>query len=192
MKGGVILAGLSVVIASCALPQHDDLASSVQPADIAYRRCLQKRHGYAVTCKRLRLPDPTSTTAYGMCLQYHRVEPKACNDLRLAYENELRAYLSSPEPTANAPTSPTTRPPLTRRRARELYQTAEALFQATNSDAQTFTAALLIPDIRQKMEGALRKRLSDQQLHKLADQARAEALYWYEYMRGLERGSTAP
>jgi hypothetical protein len=67
------------------------------------------------------------------------------------------------------------------------YRTAEQLYQATSRDAETFEAALLIPEIRLKLEQALHQKLSDQMLRRLASQAKAEARYWYSYMQGLER-----
>lgn len=38
-----------------------------------------------------------------------------------------------------------------------------------------------------RIAAVLRQNLSDDQLKKLAGQARSEALYWYGYMQGLER-----
>ncbi|HEX2152011.1 MAG TPA: hypothetical protein VHG31_08450 [Stellaceae bacterium] len=67
----------------------------------------------------------------------------------------------------------------------ERYRTAEALYKAANSDADTFQAALLIPEIRKKIEAALGKRLSDAQLRALIDNNRAEAVSWYGYMQNL-------
>jgi len=68
----------------------------------------------------------------------------------------------------------------------QLRRKAEALYKATGSDAETFEAALLIPEIRLKIESALHQKLSDQMLRRLAAQAKAEAVYWYQYMQGLE------
>jgi len=62
---------------------------------------------------------------------------------------------------------------------------AEKLYVATSRDAQTFGAALLIPEVRQKIEKVLGP-LSDFKLKELAAQSNAEALYWYKYMQGLE------
>jgi hypothetical protein len=64
---------------------------------------------------------------------------------------------------------------------------AEELYKATSRDAETFEAALLIPEIRLKLERALHQKLSDQMLHRLAGQAKLEAIFWYKYMQGLEQ-----
>jgi hypothetical protein len=69
----------------------------------------------------------------------------------------------------------------------QLRRKAEELYKATSRDAETFEAALLIPEIRLKLERALNQKLSDQMLHRLADQARLEAIFWYQYMQGLEK-----
>ncbi len=44
---------------------------------------------------------------------------------------------------------------------------------------------LLIPEVRKKIEAALGKRLSDEQLRALVDHNRAEAVYWYGYLQSL-------
>ena len=187
----MILAGLAAILAGCMPAPHPDLASAVQPSEIASVMCLENRPGDETGCNELRLPDPASAMAYGMCLEYHRLYVKACDDLRLAYEAELRAYLALPAPPPNSQGSTAPAPQMTAQRARELRQTAEALYKATSTDAQTFEAALLIPDIRQKIAAVLRQNLSDEKLHTLARQARSEALYWYAYMQGLERARNA-
>ncbi|HVC57498.1 MAG TPA: hypothetical protein VND95_16205 [Stellaceae bacterium] len=189
MNRGLILAGLAFAVTGCTPAPHRDLASAVRPSEIAYVLCLQRRPGDDAACHKLRLPDPTSALAYGVCLQYHRLDVKACDDLRLAYETELRAYLAQPEPTVPSPLRPANRPRMTMQRAASLHKTAAALYKATSADAQTFTAALLIPQVRQKTEAVLRQPLSDAQLHRLAARERAEALYWYAYMQGLERAA---
>jgi hypothetical protein len=75
----------------------------------------------------------------------------------------------------------------------QLHRAAEQLYQATSRDAETFEAALLIPEIRLRLEQALHQKLSDQMLRRLASQAKAEARYWYSYMQGLERvGAVSP
>jgi hypothetical protein len=74
-----------------------------------------------------------------------------------------------------------------------LHRAAAELYQATSRDAETFEAALLIPEIRLRLEQALHQKLSDQMLRRLASQAKAEARYWYSYMQGLERvGDVSP
>ena len=149
--------------------------------------CRQNHPGDDTACAGFRLPDPTSAMAYGMCLEYHRLDIKACSELRLVYETELRTYLELPDRAANAPVSTTDQVQMTAPRTRELHKSAEALYRATSTDAQTFEAALLIPDVRRKIAAVLRQDLTDEKLRTLARQARSEALYWYAYMQGLER-----
>jgi hypothetical protein len=72
-------------------------------------------------------------------------------------------------------------------RTEQLRRKAEELYKATSRDAETFEAALLIPEIRLKIERALHQKVSDQMLRRLADQARSEAIFWYQYMQGLEK-----
>jgi len=68
-----------------------------------------------------------------------------------------------------------------------LRRNAEELYKATSRDAESFSAALLIPEVRLKLERALHQKLSDQMLRQLATRSKLEALYWYKYMQGLER-----
>jgi hypothetical protein len=185
--GGLLATGLAAIVAGCTPAPRHDLASVVAPSEIASLMCLENRSGNEAGCKEVRLPDPASAMAYGMCLEYHRLDVKACRDLRAAYEAELRAYLALPGRAPNSPAGAANAPQIPAQRARELHKTAEALYKATSTDAQTFEAALLIPDIRQKIAAVLRQNLSDEKLRTLATQARAEALYWYAYMQGLER-----
>jgi hypothetical protein len=65
------------------------------------------------------------------------------------------------------------------------HDMAERLYVATSRDAQTFQAALLIPEVRRKIEKVLGP-LSDLKLKQLAAQSNAEAIYWYEYIQGME------
>jgi hypothetical protein len=182
-----MLAGLAVIGAGCTLVPSPDPASAAQPAEIASVMCRQNHPGDDTACAGFRLPDPTSAMAYGMCLEYHRLDIKACSELRLVYETELRTYLELPDRAANAPVSTTDQVQMTAPRTRELHKSAEALYRATSTDAQTFEAALLIPDVRRKIAAVLRQDLTDEKLRTLARQARSEALYWYAYMQGLER-----
>jgi len=186
----VIVAGLPAIVTGCMPAPRHDLANVVEPSEIANIMCLQKHPGDEAACSGMRLPDPTSAMAYGMCLQYHRLDLKACNDLRATYEAELRAYLSQPGPAPSSQGTAANPPQLPAQRARELHKTAEALYKATSTDAQTFEAALLLPDIRQKIAAVLRQNLSDEKLRTLATQARSEALYWYAYMQGLEQAQS--
>jgi hypothetical protein len=187
VRGWVIVAGLFVIVSGCMPPPRRDLATIIEPSEIASALCEQSHPGDPAPCKALQLPDPTSAMAYGMCLQYHRLDVKACKDLRGVYEADLRAYLSQPWPEPNSQVRTANAPRMPAQRARDLHKTAEALYKATSTDAQTFEAALLIPDVRQKIAAVLRQNLSDEKLHTLASQARSEALYWYAYMQGLER-----
>jgi hypothetical protein len=167
-----------------------DPAAALQPAEIAHAVCLQSHPGDEAACQDVRLPDSASTQAYSTCLEYHRLDIKACKDLRLAYENELRAYLAPAEPPKRSSAALADRPPAALQQGRVSYQTAAALYKATSTDAQTFTAALLIPEIRRKVEAALRQSLPDDKLRQLAAQSRSESLYWYAYMQRLEGAPT--
>lgn len=179
----------AVGLAACGPAPRGEFAA-VQPADIAAALCQKAHPGDDAACRDVRLPDQTSTRACQTCLDYHRLDPKACNGLRLAYESELRAYFS-PRPVGPIRTdSPADHPPPAAAQHGQVpYQTAAALYKATSSDAQTFTAALLIPEVRHKVEEALRQSLSDERLHQLAEQAKSESLYWYGYLQRLERSA---
>jgi hypothetical protein len=187
VRAWVIVAGLLAIVAGCTPAPHHDLAAVVEPSEIGHVVCLQNHPGDEAACKGLRLSDPASSMAYGRCLEYHKLDVKACKDLRGVYEADLRSYLAKPEPAPNSQVAKAGEPQMSAQRARELRKTAEALYKATSTDAQTFEAALMIPDIRQKIAAVLRQNLSDEKLQTLASQARSEALYWYAYMQGLER-----
>jgi hypothetical protein len=191
MRWRVALAVILVTIAGCTTTPRPDLSGAVQPAEIARAVCSQSRPGDDAACEDVRLPDPASRRAYSTCLEYHRLDIKACKDLRAAYESELRAYLAPAEPKPGAGSSVATsdREPATAEHGRVPYQTAATLYKATSADAQTFTAALLIPEIRRRIEAAFRQNLSDERLRQLADQAKSESLYWYQYMQRLERSA---
>jgi hypothetical protein len=62
-------------------------------------------------------------------------------------------------------------------------KTAEQSYEAASADARTLERAIFITELRQEVERALGKRLSDDELRTLADQARAEAHKWYKYMQ---------
>jgi hypothetical protein len=66
-------------------------------------------------------------------------------------------------------------------------KTAEDLYKATLSDAHTFERALADPEVRKEVERVFRRKLSDQQLHGMAFQAKLEAGYWSRYLEGLDR-----
>jgi hypothetical protein len=158
------------------------------PSEIAYATCLEYGSEDRMPCKGLQLPNPASQLAYGMCLEYHPKDAAPCNRLRDAYRADLRAYLESLKAAAGADLAKAGQgPPLDPRRAAELHHTAEELYKATSRDADIFAAAPLVAAMRHHVEGVLGRALSDPELHALADQSRAEAVYWYKYMQGLER-----
>jgi hypothetical protein len=108
-------------------------------------------------------------------------------ELRATSETDLPAYSASPKAMTGTPAPRATGRENAAQRARRLHDDALALYKATSKDAETFTAALLLPDVRHKVEKALQQKLSNEQCRKLAQQAQAEAIYWYKYMQGLER-----
>lgn len=187
IAAAVIAAALTAAVAACQLSPEVVERQAAQPAAIAAAICLQHRPDDVAGCDRLRLPDPASEIAYASCLDYNRKDLKPCGRLRLAYEDELRAYFAAHPAAAGDGGSEGARPQLSGSRVRDVYRTAQQLYHASNSDADTFQAALLIPNIRQKIEAALRQRLSDAELQALVSRSRADAVYWYEYMQGLER-----
>src|ERR1700756_1719777 len=66
-------------------------------------------------------------------------------------------------------------------------KTAEDLYNATSADAHTFERALADPEVRKEIERVFKRKLSDQQLHGMAIQAKLEAGYWSRYLEGLDR-----
>jgi hypothetical protein len=66
-------------------------------------------------------------------------------------------------------------------------KTAEDLYKATSSDAHTFERAIADPEVRKEVERVFKRKLSDQQLHGMAFQAKLEAGYWSRYLEGLDR-----
>ncbi|HYU12330.1 MAG TPA: hypothetical protein VEK82_07135 [Stellaceae bacterium] len=188
MRGHITAIALVAVIAGCSsAPDKAD-----DPSEIAYATCLEYRSGDPMPCRGLRLPDPASQVAYGMCLEYHPKDAAPCNRLRNAYRADLRAYLESLKAAAGSdPAKAGQAPRLDSRRVAELHHTAEELYKATSRDADIFANALLVAAMRRHVEGILGRPLSDQELRALADQSRAEAVYWYKYMQGLERAYPA-
>jgi len=63
---------------------------------------------------------------------------------------------------------------------------ATDLERAIAADAQTFDRALTQPQVRDQLERALHKKLSDDTLRSMSKQAHAEAEYWTRYRIGLE------
>jgi hypothetical protein len=175
---------LAVTAACCASVECLNLARAEQSAGAAHLTCLQYRPLEEESYKKFRPPNPISA-ADGMGVGRRQTKIKTCNGLRTISEVDPPAAPASPKVAAK------TQPPrngedLERQRAR-LHASALALYKATSTDAETFTAALLLPEIRRKVETALQQKLSDEQCRELARKARAEALYWYQYMQGLER-----
>jgi hypothetical protein len=158
---------------------------AAEPEAVAAAVCRELGTTTAGECERVRLADRSSEIAYATCLDYNRRDLRVCSRLKLAYEDDVRAQLAAPQPPVAETPASEKRRTLAGLQAGERYRTAEALYKAANSDADTFQAALLIPEIRKKIEAALGKRLSDAQLRALIDNNRAEAVSWYGYMQRL-------
>jgi len=180
------IAFAAALLLGCAPAARPGLADAVTPAEIAFAMCREIRPGDDAACARLQLPDRAAQTAYALCLDYHPGDARPCRKVREAYEADLRAFLTAPrhEAAAAPPPSGEDRAPQNYGR---LHKQAEELYIATSRDAQSFEAALLIPAVRRKVEAVLGPELTDDQLRSLAAKSRAEALYWYAYMQGLER-----
>jgi hypothetical protein len=180
--------GVAAALGGCAAG-HPDLIAKTDPADVAAAICRDYHREGAPACSKIAPAGTASEEAYALCLDGHPGDRRACGPMREAYEADLRALFAEPvrpPPQAVAP-RPATAGSLTSARYRELHKTAEDLYVATSRDAQTFEAALLIPDVRRKVAAVLGSPLGDAQLRGLAAKARAEALDCYEYMQGLER-----
>jgi hypothetical protein len=81
-------------------------------------------------------------------------------------------------------------PPDTSAGAEELRRQrkmADDLATAIAADAATFDKALTAPQLRDQLERALHKKLSDETLRSMAAHAHAEADYWSRYLRGIDR-----
>ena len=184
------IAAIAFVAAMAGCSSAPDKADD--PSEIAYATCVEYRSEDGMPCKGLQLPDPASQLAYRMCLEYHPKNAAPCNRLRDAYRSDLRAYLESLKAAAGAdPAKAGQALRLDPRRAAELHHTAEELYKATSRDADIFATALLVAAMHHHVEGVLGRALSNQELRALADQSRAEAVYWYKYMQGLERAYPA-
>jgi hypothetical protein len=187
-----VLAGIAAALAAaagCAPSPEITARNAAQPAAIATAICLQSRANES--CDNARLPEPASEIAYATCLDYNRRDLLRCSALRLAYEADLHAHFGPPQSRAGSAGPPLNLPRLGGTRVRDLHHTAEELYKASNSDADTFQAALLIPEIRRKIEAVLGHKLTDAALEALVGRTRAEAVYWYEYMQRLEHGESA-
>ena len=175
---------LAAIAGGCAPSAQLAAREAAQPAAIAQAMCSQYRPHDAAGCDKFRLPDRASEIAYAGCLDYNQRDLKPCAALRVAFEGDLHAALE-----AGKPPTASSAPPSSAGRTRVLRSTAAELFKASNGDADTFQAALLIPEIRRKVEAVLRQRLTDDALHALIDKTRAEAAYWFRYMQQLDRAS---
>jgi hypothetical protein len=188
MAGTLAAIVLAVTVAGCAASGRPDLAIAVQPSDIAYAMCVQYRPGAEASCEGLQLPLRESETAYSLCLDYHPGDARPCRKVREAYEADLKAFLGSANPPA-ATAEPRSEPPeISAGSYRQRYRTAEQMYIATSRDAQTFEAALLVPEVRRRVQAVLGPDLTDEKLQALAAQSKGEAIYWYRYMQGLEQG----
>ena len=166
---------------------REDPRQAAEPAAIATAMCREHKSDASV-CAQFVPPPLASVTAYRECLDYNRRDLRPCAELRAAYEADLRAYLEA-APKAGLAAAPqlAAAAPITPPRLAELRRTAADLYRASSRDAQTFEAALLIPEVRDKVQSVLGQTLTDAALQALITKTRAEALYWYKYMQGLER-----
>jgi hypothetical protein len=64
---------------------------------------------------------------------------------------------------------------------------AEQLYEAAAEDARTLERAIFISAFRREVERALSKRMTDEELRTLADEARAEAHRWYKVIQSDPR-----
>jgi hypothetical protein len=183
----LLLPVLLLPVSGCTQSAERTARQDAEPEAVAAAVCREVRTGEAAGCETVRLTDRASEIAYATCLDYNRRDPRACDRLRRAFEGDVRAQIAAQ--TAGAGAEATAISEAERRRAAgglktgEQQPPAEALYKAANSDADTFQAALLIPEVRKKVEAALGKQLSDAQLRALVDNNRAEAVYWYDRMR---------
>ncbi|MGE0257751.1 MAG: hypothetical protein AB7H71_07915 [Alphaproteobacteria bacterium] len=182
-------AALAVPLLGCASTDEQAAREAAEPDAVAAAVC--REIGKDGDCAGMSLTDRGSEIAYAGCLDYNRRDPRACLRLRQAYEDDIRRQLGAAAPPVDRNSLSEKRRVLDGLEPRERYRTAEALYKAANSDSDTFQAALLIPEVRKKIEAALGKSLSDEQLRALIDHNRAEALYWYEYLRRLPPRETA-
>jgi hypothetical protein len=185
MVGLILAAALVLSVLGCAPDTELAARQAAEPAAIAAAVCRAVSTTKAADCEGVRLADRTSELAYAMCLDYNRRDLRACRRLRQAYEDDIRMQFAAQKAAVGETSVSEKQRALAGLPAREQYRTAEALYKAANSDADTFQAALLIPEVRKKIEAALGKRLSDAQLRALIENNRAEAVYWYGYAQTL-------
>lgn len=181
----ILMTALVLWILGCASDAELAARQTAEPAAIAAAVCREVRAAARGECDDVRLADRTSEIAYATCLDYFSRDIRACGKLRQAYEDAVRAQLAAQKPAASEMSLSEKHRALAGLPSGERYRTAAALYKAANSDADTFQAALLIPEVRKKIEAALGKRLSDAQLRALVENNRAEAVYWYGYAQNL-------
>jgi hypothetical protein len=188
----IAAAALFTLLNGCVADLKTDNRKTSPPSEIARATCVRYHPQDIAACNQFRLPNRASEIAYRNCIAYDQIDPQRCENLRRAYEAELTAYLKSWRSAArrSSAVEQPSPPHISRERLQVLYHSAQQLYEATSKDAQTFAAARLIPEVRQRIERALDRQLSNDVLYKLEIHARAEALYWYEYMHGLEEIET--
>jgi hypothetical protein len=177
----VAAAAFVVPVLGCAPDTELIARQAAEPVAVAAAVCREVRITTPGECDGVQLVDRTSEIAYATCLNYNSRDLRACNRLRQVYENDARTQLAAQKLPITETSLSEKHRALAGMQERERYRTAEALYRAANSDADTFQAALLIPEVRKKIEAALGKHLSDAQLRALIENNRAEAVYWYGY-----------
>ena len=185
LEAGLAAAALVLPVLGCEPTAELSARQAVEPEAVAVAVCREVTADVAVDCESVQPAQFASEIAYATCLDYNRRDPRACGRLRQAYEDDIRAQLAARQSSAAETSLSEKRRALSGLQAGERQRTAEALYKAANSDADTFQAALLIPEVRKKIEAALGRRLSDTQLRALIDSNRTEAVYWYDYAQRL-------
>src|SRR5215213_11238510 len=185
LDAGLAAAALVLPLLGCVPTAELSARRAVEPEAVAVAVCREVTADASLACESAQPAHPASAIAYATCLDYNRRDSRTCSRLRQAYEDDIRAQLAALQPPVVEMSSSEKPRALSGLQAGERQRTAEALYRAANSDADTFQAALLIPEIRKKIEAALGRRLSDTQLRALIDSNRTEAVYWYGYAQRL-------
>ena len=178
-------AALVLPLLGCGSAAEQAARQAAEPKAVAAAVCREMSADSAGECEGISLASRASEIAYATCLDYNRRDLRACRGLRQAYEDDVRRQLATQTPPIGGTSLAEKRTALAGLEPGERYRTTEALYKAANSDADTFQAALLIPEVRKTIEAALGKRLSDGQLRALIENNRAEAIYWYGYLQRL-------
>jgi hypothetical protein len=176
-------AALVLAVFGCTPAAETAVRQAAEPAAVAAAVCRQIKTSAAGECEGISLANRGSEIAYASCLDYNRRDVRACDRLRHAYEDEIRRQLAGRLPPVAGTALAEKRDALAGLEPRNRYRTTEALYKAANSDADTFEAALLIPEVRKKIEAALGRPLSDARLRAMIDNNRTEAIYRYGYLR---------